>query len=203
MRIRIEAMVIRQLRMIPAALLMGLIVLAAGCESSLDAAADKFGSDEAIAVFLKEQYFEVPEKPIAIGEFEYTLLDGSRERMSANKGKVIFLNFWATWCFPCRKEMPDMQQLTDLLEGESFRMLAVNYGDETAKIERFVNKYGYSFDIVQDKDRSISSLLSVKGLPTTLIIDGKGRYLGRLIGPANWKKDEFLNFFRALSRKQS
>ncbi len=182
--------------------LMVLLSIILGCDKAPDLKSGDFDSDEKVGEFLKEQFFEIPAEPISVGDFEYTLLDGSKEHLSSNLGKLVFLNFWATWCYPCRKEMPDMQILADQLKGESFRILAVNYGDDKGQIEQFIQKYSYSFEIVTDNDKSISSKLSVRGLPTTLIIDKKGRFLGRLVGPANWKKSEFLTFFKLLSRKQ-
>lgn len=184
----------------PAALgitaLMILLLMLSGCEESPESIAAKYRSDEQVLSFLKEQYFDVPEKPIALSDFDYTLLDGKKERLSSNRGKLVFLNFWATWCYPCRKEMPDMEALASEMKGEPFRILAVNYGDEPEKVKRFADQYKYRFDIVTDNKKVIATSLSVKGLPTTLIIDTRGRFLGRLIGPADWKKESFIRFFK-------
>ena len=177
-------------------------LLVSGCDQGSRSSDRQFESDADILGFLKANYFEVPDTPIQLDDFEYTLLDGNKELFSSNRGKLVFLNFWAIWCYPCRKEMPDMQVLAKELEGEPFRMLAINYGEESTKVSRFAEKQNYLFDIVLDNDKSISSKLFVTGLPTTLILDTRGRFLGRLVGPADWKKDKFLEFFRALSRKQ-
>ncbi len=159
-------------------------------------------SIENVTQFLEGQYFEVPEGQELLEDFEYVLLNGSKESFSSNRGKVILLNFWATWCYPCKKEMPDMQALMDELKGKPFRILAVNYGENSEKVNRFIQKFNYSFDVVMDTDKTISSRLKIKGLPTTVLIDKNGRILGKLLGPANWSKNKFLEFFKTLSQNQ-
>jgi len=178
-----------------------LVLFSFGCDHFSASEAEKIPSDEELSRFLKEQYFEVPDEPLEITDFEYFLLNGERQQLSSNRGKVVFLNFWATWCYPCQKEMPDMQQLAEQLKDEPFRILAVNYGEELDRVERFVDKFSYSFDIVMDKEKMISSQLAVKGLPTTLIIDRQGRLIGKLMGPAKWSRKAYKDFFKSLTRK--
>lgn len=182
--------------------LVFLVTIIAGCNKDSSLELDKYRSKEDVSRFLKEQYFEVPAELTSIKDFEYSLPNGKKERFSTNQGKLILLNFWATWCYPCKKEMPDMQTLMNEMKGEHFRILAVNYGEDADKVRRFINKYHYKFDIVMDKDVAFGAKLNIKGLPTTLIIDKNGQVLGKLIGPANWSKKAFLEFFKALSRKQ-
>jgi len=179
-----------------------ILTMLAGCDAEQRAPLDRYQSKTAVAEFLRRNYFEVEAEPVPLEDFTYLLLDGRREMLSANRGKLVFLNFWATWCYPCRKEMPDMEVLADSLKKAPFRMLAVNFGDETEQVRRFVERHRYTFDILIDQDKSIASRLAVQGLPTTVIIDGKGRVLARLIGPANWKDEEFKHVFEALSFQQ-
>jgi thiol-disulfide isomerase/thioredoxin len=178
-----------------------LVLFSFGCDQHSASEIEKIPSDEELSRFLKEQYFEVPDEPLLIADFEYSLLNGEQERLSSNRGKIVFLNFWATWCYPCQKEMPDMQQLADQLKDEPFRILAVNYGEELDRVERFADKFHYSFDIIMDKEKAISAQLAVKGLPTTLIIDRQGRLMGKLMGPANWSRKAYKDFFKSLTRK--
>ena len=95
-----------------------------------------------------------------------------------------------------------MQKLMHEMKGEHFRILAVNYGENSDKVNRFIQKLHYTFDVVTDTDKKISGKLNIKGLPTTVVIDKKGRILGKLVGPTNWSKKAFLKFFKTLSRKQ-
>lgn len=183
------------------ALLMLIIAVGTACEQDIDALTNIYRSDKAVADYLKSWHFDVPAEPSPVFDFEYTLLNGNTERLSVNRGKVVFLNFWATWCYPCRKEMPSLQYLRNEMKGESFRLLAVNYGDSPDRIMKFTEDSTYSFDIILDKDKAISNRLSIKGLPTTMIIDQSGRLLGRLIGPADWEDEAFIRFCKALSRK--
>ncbi|NQU66015.1 MAG: TlpA family protein disulfide reductase [SAR324 cluster bacterium] len=179
-----------------------LSIIFTGCYRNTDLETSKYGSTEDVSRFLKKQYFEVSNVRTSIDDFEYTLLNGKKERFSKNQGKIILLNFWATWCYPCKVEMPDMQTLMNEMEGEHFRILAVNYGEDPAKVKRFIQKTRYTFDIALDSDIRFGEKLKIKGLPTTLIIDKNGQILGKLIGPAKWSKESFLEFFRELSRKQ-
>ncbi len=179
-------------------LLVSMIIY--GCEREPAQEVTKNLSTEDVTGFLEKQYFEVPGEQVLLKDFEYILLNGKKERFTANRGKVILLNFWATWCYPCKKEMPDMQALMDELQGEPFRILAVNYGENSEKVNRFIQKFNYSFDVVMDTDKTISSRLKIKGLPTTVLIDKNGRILGKLVGPANWSKKAFLEFFKTLSQ---
>ncbi|MFH2131989.1 MAG: TlpA disulfide reductase family protein [bacterium] len=183
-------------------LLVLLVFAISGCDPGSDKASDKTRATLDITGFLKEQYFTVADTLIPVKDFDYKLLNGEKELFSSNQGKIVLLNFWAVWCYPCQKEMPDIQKLVDQMQGEPFRMLAVNYGDDPGNVTRWIQKFSYTFDVVMDEDKSISAQLNVTGLPTTFVIDKKGRVLGKLVGPANWSKVAFLEFFKTLSRKQ-
>ena len=177
-------------------------VIISGCNREpAQEPARKLSADD-VTRFLEEQYFEVSAEQASVEDFEYILLNGNKERLSYNSGKVLLLNFWATWCYPCKKEMPDMQALMIEMKGEPFRILAINYGEKSEKVTRFIEKYNYSFDVVLDTDKTISSRLMIKGLPTTVLIDKNGQVLGKLVGPAKWDKKAFLEFFKKLSQKQ-
>lgn len=189
------------LRVLGCCLLLLMALMVTGCDFAKDSHAEKYKDESAVAKFLKKNYFEVQTEPIQFRDFEYTLLDGRREMLSSNRGKVVFLNFWAIWCYPCRKEMPDLEVMAKGLKNEPFRILAVNFGDTEEQVRRFADRFKYHFDIAMDMDKSIASALAVSGLPTTMIIDKQGRLLARLVGPANWKNEEFRYLFQALSRK--
>ncbi len=119
---------------------------------------------------------------------DFTLLDISGRELSLKdfRGKVIFLNFWATWCYPCRMEMPSMENLYERFKGDGFVILGISLDRRRKKVERFLEEYGISFPILLDRDGRIADRYGVRGLPTTFIIDRRGKILGRAVGARDW-----------------
>ena len=156
--------------------------------------------DREINAFLSSKRFEVPRKSVYLSNFEYNLLNGGKENLLGNRDQIILLNFWATWCLPCKREMPDLEELNSLMKGEKFRILAINTGDDRKKVTRFTRKFSYSFDVALDERKILSSRLKVYGLPTTYILNRKGRVLGKVVGPVDWKEPSLVDFFKRISR---
>lgn len=129
-------------------------------------------------------------------DFEYTLLDGGQGRLSDLKGNLVFLNFWATWCFPCKKEMPDIEELQAEMKGQPFKILAVSTGEGKEKVGAYHEKFPYSFPFALDPDSSISGKYGVNMLPTTFLISPEGKILAKAIGPRHWSAEEFINQVR-------
>jgi len=114
---------------------------------------------------------EVKEGSIA-PDFEFITMDGKKGKLSDYKGKVILLNFWASWCGPCVNEMPDMQRIAK--DYPSVVILAVNRGDSAADAKKFANDKGYSFIWALDEDSSIQKIYPSNGIPYTIVIDKDG-----------------------------
>src|SRR5262245_35970064 len=112
-------------------------------------------------------------------------LQGKEHTLAHYKGKVVVLNFWATWCDPCREEMPAMQRLQDKLAGKLV-VLAVDYGEGPPRIKDFLSKVPVRFTVLLDRDTQAASAWKVKVLPTTLVIDPdqKVRYVA--VGDVGW-----------------
>ncbi|NQU17047.1 MAG: TlpA family protein disulfide reductase [Candidatus Saganbacteria bacterium] len=119
-------------------------------------------------------------------EFTLTDLEGNSVALSSFKGKVVFLNFWATWCPPCRAEMPSMQKLNDLMKEKDFVILAVDVGERKAGVSSFVLKNKYTFKVLLDSDHEVSTDYKVAGIPTTLILNKEGKIVLREVGSRNW-----------------
>jgi thiol-disulfide isomerase/thioredoxin len=113
-------------------------------------------------------------------------LDGKQHELSQYRGKVVMLNFWATWCAPCVKEMPALQRLADRLAAEKFALLTVNFGEEETRIRPFIDKLGVHFPVLLDRDMSATKAWVDKGLPTTYVIDGQQRIRYRVLGDFEW-----------------
>ena len=130
-------------------------------------------------------------------------LDGNIVNLTDFRGKVVFLNIWATWCPPCVEEMPSMEMLYQAFKGEQFEMLAVSVDGQGMKaVLPFVQKHRLSFPILMDPDRTISQLYGTTGIPETFIIDQNGILIEKALGARNWSTPEAIGFFRNLIRRQ-
>lgn len=132
---------------------------------------------------------------------DFTLPDltGRPHRLSELHDKVVFLNLWATWCPPCRAEMPSMQALYRRMEGRDFAMLAVSQDvDGRAAVAPFAQELGLTFPILLDPEARLSPRYGVTGYPETFIIDRNGRVVNHVIGPAEWNSPEMVAYFERL-----
>ena len=133
---------------------------------------------------------------------ELSFLDGQGNALSLEdfRGKVVVLNLWATWCAPCRREMPSLDRLQAELGGAGLEVIALSLDrGDVAKIREFFEELGIaSLAIYQDPEARAGRELGAPGLPTTIVIDRTGQEVGRLLGPAEWDSDEALAVIRAL-----
>ena len=113
-------------------------------------------------------------------------LQGKEHKLADYRGKVVVLNFWATWCDPCREEMPSMQRLQDKLAGKSFVILAVDYGEGAPRIQDFLKKVPVRLTVLLDRDTSAATAWKVKVLPTTLVLDPQQRIRYSVVGDLEW-----------------
>lgn len=121
-------------------------------------------------------------------EFVAQDLSGAAVRLSALRGKVVFLNIWTTWCPPCRMEMPAMEALARRLAGTDFVMLAVSEDDGGVEVvRRFVEEMKITFPVAVDPSGEIGRRYGITGYPESFVIDRDGRQLARFVGPRDWK----------------
>jgi len=125
-------------------------------------------------------------------------LDGGMHRLSSYRGKVVIINFWATWCPPCREEMPSMQRAWEQLREEGIGMLAINVGEDEDVVFQFTANYPVEFPLLLDQDSSVIAAWPVRGLPTTFVVDPGGRLAYRAIGGREWDDAELLTRIREL-----
>lgn len=115
---------------------------------------------------------QAPPKIIA-PDFSLITLEGSEGALSDHLGKAVLVNFWATWCPPCRAEMPLIQEFADLY-GDDLVVLAVNVGESEGEIRAFVEEYGFTLTFLVDPANEVSQLYRVRGYPTSIFIDSEG-----------------------------
>jgi peroxiredoxin len=129
-------------------------------------------------------------------------LTGKKVEIKQYKGKIIFLNFWATWCGPCKEEMPSLEVLHRQFKGDNFVLLTISVDYEGLKpVQEFLSKQHYTFPVLLDPNGETLDLFEVKGIPTTFIIDKRGRVIGRAIGPRDWKSPEVFSLINFLIEK--
>jgi peroxiredoxin len=117
----------------------------------------------------------------AAPDFTLRTMNGPNMRLAEQRGRVVMVNFWATWCAPCRQEMPHLNRLYEKYRGAGFVLLGVNVDDDTGKAAEVAAKLGVTFPVLLDTEKSVSKLYDVSTMPSTMIIDrdGKVRYVHR------------------------
>lgn len=123
-------------------------------------------------------------------DFSLSDTKGKTWKLSEQKGKVVFINFWATWCPPCREEMPSMQKLYSELPREKFEMLTILSNDDPLLANTFVARVGGTFQVLIDPDSLIANAYGLTGVPETFIIDKNGILREKFIGPRPWDSPE-------------
>ncbi len=135
----------------------------------------------------------------AAPDFNLRDLNGKSVRLSDHRGKVVFLNVWATWCPPCRMEMPSMERLHQRFRGRDFVMLAVSEDQgDAALVHQFARELGLTFSILLDTDGSLPPRYGITGYPETFVIDRNGNVIDHIIGPDDWDSDNAIRYFAAL-----
>ena len=114
-------------------------------------------------------------------DFTLRTLDGQKLRLGEQRGRVVLVNFWATWCGPCRQEMPHLNKLYEKYKSSGFVLLGVNVDDDTAQAAGVASKLGVTFPVLPDADKRVSRQYDLSAMPSTVLIDrdGKVRYLHR------------------------
>lgn len=139
----------------------------------------------------------IPERPPAPA-FELLGADGTTHSLAAMQGKPVIVNFWATWCPPCRAEMPSMQRAWEQLKDDGVLLVAINVGESKEEIDAFLADVPVSFPLPMDETMGVSQAWPMKGLPTTFVVDPEGRLVYRAQGEREWDDPKLLDLVRAL-----
>jgi cytochrome c biogenesis protein CcmG, thiol:disulfide interchange protein DsbE len=119
-------------------------------------------------------------------------MEGKAVDLKDLQGRVLVVNFWATWCEPCRDEMPSLQRLREKLDGKSFDVIAVNYGESREKVSQFLGKEKVALPVLLDPEMETAKAWGVGGLPMTFLIDAQGRVRYSVFGERDWSGGDSL-----------
>ena len=141
--------------------------------------------------------FEPTEPPVALRDVRFTDAQGRAVTLADKRGRVVLINFWATWCSPCVREMPSLDRLQAKFDKSVFEVVLISEDRDPAVIEPFFKRLGLANMAAYHDPRSrLSRQLAIPGLPTTLLIDQKGFEVGRVVGSAEWDSPQALTLIR-------
>lgn len=176
------------------AAMLGLLLLAA---------APAFGASPKpwYAPKLEALGFHVFDPPFAYQDFRVTTLEGGSKTRTSTKGKIVLLNFWATWCPPCRQEIPSIESLGKAMKGFDFEIFAVSVGEDPATVKAFVQEMKMSFPIYLDPKNTLTRTYASQGIPTTYILDKSGKFIAGMVGAHDYANPELVALLKELAQK--
>ncbi len=151
-----------------------------------------------VAYSVQPQSLHEVKNKIMAPNFILNDIDGNEHKLSSYRGKVVLVNFWATWCPPCRDEMPSMDRAYEKFKQSNIVMLAINIGEDEDTIFKFTGNYPVSFPLLMDQDSRVIKQWPVTALPTTYIVDPAGRLFYRAIGGREWDDEALVKRLNAL-----
>ena len=135
-------------------------------------------------------------------DFRLLDLNGEMLRFTDFGGKVVFLNFWATWCGPCRIEAPALQRLYERMAGKEFEILAVSLDARQERIAPFAEQYGLKFPLLWDQSKEVARLYAVEGIPVSILIDKRGKIVTRTPGAREWDSEVWVEHIEDLLKEE-
>jgi peroxiredoxin len=143
-----------------------------------------------------------PKEQVEAPDFTLPDVSGKKVHFKDLRGKVIFLNFFATWCEPCRLEMPAMERLSQKYRNKGFVVLAVGMGESAKSVRAFMLELKLSFPAVVDRDGSVAFMYGVRPIPATYLIARDGQILWRAFGGRDWDSPEVYAYFAKMLATQ-
>jgi thiol-disulfide isomerase/thioredoxin len=131
--------------------------------------------------------------------FNLKSLNGPSVQLADMKGKVVLVNFWATWCGPCKEEMPAFERLRQKLDPERFVLLTITTDLQRDGIKHFLANLQVQLPVLFDDNQEVSQAYLVRALPTTVLIDGRGTLVGRAVGPREWDAPRSVHLLQSLT----
>ena len=125
-------------------------------------------------------------------------IDGEKFELNDTRGHWVFLHFWASWCGPCREEMPAIQKLADKMKGEKFQIVMINTSEDEDTIFEFLGAINVELNSLMDVDGLVTEIWKPRGLPTSFLINPKGEVKYQAIGGREWEKSEYIEFLKKI-----
>ena len=125
-------------------------------------------------------------------------MNGNNISLSDYKGKIVFLNFWTTWCPTCRIEMPSMEKLHQKLKNEDFAMVTINLQESASQVKAFFKEFKLTYTALLDSTGEVGASFGIRAIPTTYILDKTGRIIGLVSGPREWDSKAAIALFENL-----
>ena len=148
---------------------------------------------------LEKLGFSVLPQPKGVGDFAAKALGGAQTKLSQQRGKIVLLTFWATWCPPCRAEMPALDALWKKDGGKAFAIMGLSLGEKEKTVADFIAKAGYGYPIYLDPSGEIGDRFGVRSIPTTYVLDKSGRVIAWKVGGAEYDSPEAIALFAQLA----
>jgi thiol-disulfide isomerase/thioredoxin len=145
--------------------------------------------------------FYVFPAPEPLPPFTVKTLSGADAGLKALSGKMVLLNFWATWCPPCKEEMPSIQVLHEKMKGSAFEVFAISVGEKAKTVTDFVKASPYTFPMYLDESGTASAPFAGRGIPTTFILDKQGRAIAGIVGSRAYDTPDVLTLFKELAER--
>ncbi|MEM7407990.1 MAG: TlpA disulfide reductase family protein [Pseudomonadota bacterium] len=133
-------------------------------------------------------------------EFNLPDPNGKAHKLADYRGKLLIVNFWATWCAPCRKEMPSLQRLWKALRPDGVELVAIDFGDTAADVAKFGRETALEFPLLLDPTGNVLRAYGALGLPTTYVLDRSGRVVYKVTGDREWDAPDVVATLRGLAR---
>jgi peroxiredoxin len=152
---------------------------------------------KAESLFREMGVISIPHIPPPV-DFNLSDLDGKTVRLSDFKDKIVFLNFFTTWCPECRYEMPSMQKLYMRFKDKDFAMVAINLNEPGFVVDRYIKDHQLTFTVLLDSINELGAPFGIRGIPTTYIIDRDGSIIGKTVGSRRWDSKKSIALFEYL-----
>lgn len=169
--------------------------------TGLSVAQESFALSKETSAELTKNRIVVLPKPIKAFDFALKTIDGKEYKLSDYEGKVVLLNFWATWCPPCRAEMPSIEKLNTAMKGKAFQIVAVSVNETLSTVTNFVKSNPYTFLMLLDSNGAVSDNYVSSGIPTTYIVDTKGFVVAGIVGGYEWNSPLVIKALSELGAK--
>jgi thiol-disulfide isomerase/thioredoxin len=142
----------------------------------------------------------IPWKDPAVPALALSELGGTARTLADYRGRVVLLNFWATWCEPCRDELASIGKLQERLAGQPFAVVLINYGEARARVADFAKREAISFPILLDPNQDAPRAWRVRVLPSSFLVGPDGRVRYSVIGEIDWGRDDAVEVVKSLLR---